>query len=424
MNNAAVKDPRSTKPGYALILLTLVYIVSFMDRQILAILQDDVRAEFGLSDTQLGLLTGFAFAFFYATLGIPIGRIADRANRVVVLCVSLGLWSAMTILCGVAGSFLMLFMARVGVGIGEAGGVPTSHSLLADFFDPQGLPKAMGIYSAATSIGAVSGLLVGGVVADLHSWRTAFIVAGIPGLVLVVILLLTLKEPPRGRYASAHAPPAQKLSFFPALAALSRVRIFWPTLVGNATAVAMTYAVWSWSPTLLGRAYDVARSEIVLAEIVIIVGGGFTGILAGGWLTATLGRRDPAWRARIPMIGAFASVPPYIVAFAGGPMWVSVPFLALGSFFTLWTFAPSLALIQSSVAPDQRAFASSLALFISNVLGMGLGPVLIGTMSDRFPGSGGAPLGLALSVFSLVGLLGGVALYIAARAVKADGQPA
>ena len=246
-------EKKSIYRWYVLGVLALTYAFSFMDRQIVSILLEDLRLEFALSDTQLGLLSGLAFALFYATLGIPIARLADRYNRINIISTAVAVWSIMTALCGSATSFVQLFLARVGVGIGEAGGGPPSHSTIADYFGPSERSFAISIYSLGATIGALMGLIMGGYVAEHYGWRMAFFVAGVPGLALAILVKLTVREPKRGAMDDPSAKPKEappRDSMIQSARSLFSNAIYRRVNVAHMLAVFVGYGLVSWKPAL------------------------------------------------------------------------------------------------------------------------------------------------------------------------------
>lgn len=425
MATAAEQAPQLPSKGranYALFMLFIVYAVSIMDRMILSVLQDDIKVEFGLSDTQLGLLTGFAFALFYTGLGIPIARLADRKSRVGILSLSLALWSIMTVLCGMATSFIALFLARMGVGVGEAGSGPPSQSLLADYFEKSELPKALAIYGTATSVGAMAGAIIGGLISETYGWRIAFFLVGSPGIILGLIVWLTVKEPVRGQFTDQKLKDQPSLPFFQTARSLLVRPIYLSSVLTHATGVVIGYAVITWLTPFYERTFGLETAEVTIYTVSVFLFGGLPGILAGGYLSRNLSKRDPSWQAKVPMIGALVCAPLYTIGFSGHLGLVgTTTVLVMAGFFAQWTFAPSLALIQGSTEPDRRALAASLLILTVNILGLGIGPLVVGSLSDFLALQHGvASLSRALMWFSGVALLGGVSTYWTLRSLQKD----
>lgn len=403
---------------YALGVLTIVYFFNFVDRQVLAILLEDIKLEFSLSDTQLGLLSGLAFVLFYSTLGIPIARLADRANRVKIIAGACAIWSVATAACGMAANFTQLLFARVAVGIGEAGCAPPTHSVLADFYRRTELSRALGILTAAAPAGAIAGVMLGGWIAETWGWRYAFIVVGLPGLVVAAIAFLTLREPERGRLggvAPTEAPP-------PIMETAKRLftnRIFVFVMLGNAFAVMMAYVVANWAPALYRRVFDLGATEVGFYAALGVIFGGLPGTIVGGIMSDALVKRDVRWQGWMPAFGLILSFPFLLIApFAPTVIGATVIF-ALGTFFNNLCLAPGAALIQSVARPNERALAASLYIFASSALGIGAGPLVVGILSDGFaPVYGADSLRYAMSITTIVTLIAAAMFLIAAPALK------
>lgn len=308
MNEAARTGPTPRYAWYVLAVLVAVYVMNFVDRQILAIVLEDVKAELGASDTAMGFLSGPAFVLFYTLAGIPIARWADRGSRRFVIALGLVVWSAMTAACGLARDFGQLAVARFGVGIGEAAGTPPSHSLISDYFPPERRATALSIYGMGIYLGVLFGFLGGGYIRDLFDWRTAFLAAGAVGVPLALLLRLTVREPARG--ASEHdavdteTPPLREV-----LRILFGQRSFvWLTLAACCQALS-GYAILSWGPAFLIRVHGMAVSEIGLQFGLIAGIGGAVGVTTGGFVADRLGARDARWYVWLPAILALATAP-------------------------------------------------------------------------------------------------------------------
>ncbi len=400
---------------YVLGVLALTYAFSFMDRQILSILLEDIRAEFSLSDLQLGLLSGIAFALFYATLGIPIARLADRFNRVKIVSAAVAIWSAMTALCGAASSFWQLFLARVGVGIGEAGGSPPSHSIISDYFNKDERSFALAIYSLGTSFGMLFGLVMGGFVAEFYGWRWAFVCAGVPGLALALLLKFTVREPLRGAMEDTEQPPrpapADSESIIAAFRALWSNRCYRFVNLAHMLGVFVGYGFTVWKPPLYLRQFDLSQSEVGLIVGLTAAGLGVPGILLGGYLADRLSKRDargPAWLCASAVLVA---IPFYLLALWSSDWVVTTIFIGIGVFLYSLSHAPGLAIVQTVVEPHRRAQAAAYVFFLANMLGLGLGPVLVGSLSDAFAAQfDNRSLNAALGCVTLV-LFAAAAMY-------------
>lgn len=259
---------------YAVGVLSAGYVFNFADRQILSILMQPIKQEMQLSDTELGLLSGLAFAMFYSVMGFPIARLADKYSRVNILAICIGLWSFMTALSGMAGNFLQLLAARMGVGIGEAGGHPASHSLIADYVPVERRSSAMGIYALGVPFGLLVGFLLGGWLEQLYGWRTAFLALGFPGVVLAALMYFTLDEPPRGNSQggikqAAETPPVREV-----VRHMWRIPSYWHMALGAGLQAFGTYGIYQWVPSFLTRSYGMQSGEIGTWLALIIGGGG------------------------------------------------------------------------------------------------------------------------------------------------------
>lgn len=293
---------------FALGLLLLVYIFNFIDRIVLGILVPPIKADLHLSDTQLGLLGGTAFALFYTALGVPIGWLADRFNRVWIMTVSLALWSAFSAGSGLAHSFVQLFMARLGVGVGEAGGVAPAYSLISDYYPPLRRARALAIYSFGIPIGSAIGLLLGGVIASRVNWRVAFFVVGALGLLLAPVFRFVVREPIRGGQDTPRQ--ARKTPGLPEVVRLLAGKVsFWSLSFGAATSSIMGYGAFFWLPSFFVRSYHYSLMHVSWYFGALVFFGGIGGIWLGGWLADRLGGRDRAAYALVPAGAGLGAVP-------------------------------------------------------------------------------------------------------------------
>ena len=386
------KNPYSTKRAswYALVLLTIVYSFNFIDRQLLAILQEAIKADLGLSDSQLGLLTGFAFAIFYVTAGLPIARWADRGNRRNIVALSLFIWSGMTALSGFVQNFFQLLMARIGVGIGEAGGSPPSHSIISDIFPPNRRASAIGFYSMGVSIGILFGFLAGGWLNEFFGWRTAFLVVGIPGVVLAVILRFTLAEPIRGLHDGGTVDNDEHPSIGDVLRVLWTRPSFIHIALGAGLNAFCGYATANWSASFIIRSHGMSTGELGTWLSLIIGVGGAIGVFGGGLLADRLSVRDMRWYAWLPAIAGFLIVPfmawVYLMDTAYGALIVSI---IPGLLFQIY-LGNTIATTHALVSPRMRATASAILFLILNIIGLGGGPFVVGLASDMLAPSLGA----------------------------------
>jgi predicted MFS family arabinose efflux permease len=405
--------------GRVLFLLLLAYIFNFVDRQIVSVLVVPIKAELGLSDTQLGLMIGLAFALFYTGLGIPIAWLADRTSRVRIIAISLGLWSLFTALCGFTKSFPQLFLARMGVGIGEAGGVAPSYSLIADYFPPRQRARALAIFSFGIPIGSALGLYLGGWLAQAVNWRTAFMVVGFAGLFVVPLIAFGIAEPVRGGRdpgVAGAAPPLLRT-----LATLAAKPSFWLLSFGAACSSIMGYGLFAWLPSLFVRSYGMSVFDASMFYGTIVLVGGIAGVWLGGWISDRAGQGRPGAYAIVPAI-AWAIAAPVILAGLSLPAKPIAFFLFLiPSALTLAWLGPVTAAIQHIVPPAMRSTASACFLFINNLIGIGFGVPFLGYLSDRMKATHGADsllysISYGLGFYAIATLL----LLIASRTLKKD----
>ena len=391
-NNNDVNDAGAESPRYRMLvlaMLVLVYTFNFIDRQIVGILAVPIKADLGLTDTQLGLMGGLAFALFYTLLGIPIAMLADRSNRTAIMTVALVFWSAMTAVCGFAQNFWQLFLARLGVGVGEAGGVAPAYSLVADYFPPHQRARALGVYSFGVPIGSSLGILFGGVIASLVDWRTAFIVVGVAGIVLAPIFKAVVREPSRGRFDAKGATGAP-VGFGEVMRVLLSKRSFWGLSFGASASSMMGYGMFFWLPSFFVRSYQLTLLEASLYYGAILLVGGIAGIWMGGSLADRFGASKRRMYAIIPAVAFLATIPFYVGAVLSGSLAVSFLLFLVPTALGLVWLGPVLSSIQHVVPPHMRATASAVFLFVNNLIGIGLGTVALGALSDALSAQFGA----------------------------------
>jgi MFS family permease len=407
--------------NYVLALLFVAYVFNFIDRQILGILLESIKRDLALSDTVMGLLTGTAFAVFYATLGLPIARLADVWVRRTIVALGLALWSGMTALTGAVQSLWQISAARIGVGVGEAALSPPAHSLISDYFPIEKRATALGIYAVGIHVGTLFGFKGGGLLDDAFGWRMAFVIVGAPGLVLALLVWLTVKEPARGRTDPSHTPRPAAPPVGAVIAHLMRR----PSFVLLATAMGFIafagYAFSVWAPTFLRRVHGWSSGEAGDLGWPIGIGGAVGSILAG-WLADRLGRRDPRWWMWVPAMAGVLPLP-FTLAFLfhGDPvmaLWISTPGMAIAAFYQ----GPSFATVQNLSPPPMRAVASGLMLFITTMIGYALGPPTIGLLNDHvFAHHGEAAVRYSLGLVLGVAGAGGTLFYVlAARHLRSD----
>lgn len=374
---------------YALAVLVVVYTFNFIDRQILAILLPAIKVEFAVDDKVLGFLAGPAFAVLYATLGIPIAFLADRSNRRNLIALALAIWSGMTALSGMATTIFQLVLARIGVGIGEAGCSPPAHSMIADYYPPEKRSTAMGLYTLGISAGIMIAYLAGGWVAENIGWRAAFFIVGVPGLVLALLLRLTVEEPVRGisenRTDSGHRPGIVSVARF----LLSR-KSFLHMAAGAGLASFSGYAVLSFYPSFLVRSFSMSLATIgVYLGLILGIAGGI-GFAGGGYLADKIGQRSHRQALRAVAASVMVSwlfvFPVYLASSGQWSLIAFIPPIILSNVYLATTFAQT----QSLVPLRMRTVASALLLFLINIVGLGLGPQLAGLLSDILAASYGS----------------------------------
>jgi MFS family permease len=369
---------------YALGLLLVVYIFNFIDRQILTILAEAIGQDLGLSDTQLGFLGGLAFALFYTFAGIPIARWADRGTRRTIIALGLFAWSAMTAVTGLARSFTYLALARVGVGLGEAACSPPAHSLLSDYFPPERRGTAFAIYALGIPVGSAIGTFAGGWIKELFDWRTAFFVVGIPGVLLALVVRFTLREPVRGM--SEAAPPPKVAAGDDSVRTVVRfmwgLRSFRHMSLAAALHAFYGYGAAFFLPVFFIRVHGFSEGELSTWLALISLLGGGLGTFLGGWLGDRLGRDDPRWYMWLPggatLVGIPFAAALYLVSDGYAALALAAPASLLGA---MW-LGPTFAMSQGLAAMHMRALVSAILLFIINLVGLGMGPQVVGLLSD------------------------------------------
>ncbi len=370
-------------------MLLLVYIFNFLDRQILGILVQPIKADLGLTDTQLGALGGIAFALLYSTLAVPLAVVADRTSRSWVITISLAVWSGFTALCGLATGFWSLFLCRLGVGVGEAGGVAPSYALISDYFPPEKRARALAIYSLGIPIGLAFGAMLGGYIAQNVGWREAFVTVGIAGILLAPIFRLLVKEPPRGMMDPQTAKPAQPVPISAVFPIIARKPSFWLMAFAAAFSSMCGYGLAFWIPSvvMLSFGFDLVTTSLFVGSLLLI--GGVAGVLAGGILADRLGARDRGNYIRLPAIAWLLTAPLYAAGLAvPDPMLAWALLLIPFGLNILW-LGPIITAVQHLVPPPMRATASASFLFINNLIGLGIGSWAMGGLSDALRASYG-----------------------------------
>jgi predicted MFS family arabinose efflux permease len=406
--------------GYGLFMLTLVYAFNFVDRQILVILQEPIKLEMGLSDAQLGLLSGFSFALVYITAGIPIAFWADRSNRRNIIAGALTIWSGMTALSGLAQNYTQLLLARIGVGIGEAGGSPPAHSMISDYYPPHQRGTALAIYSTGVHVGVLLGFIAGGLISQAYGWRIAFMAVGAPGVLFALVFVFTVKEPQRGRWESA-AEAAYKPSMRETITLLSSYRSFWYLAGGCGLSSFVGYGNGNFAPSFLMRNHGFSVGEVGIVLAAFGGGGGLLGTFFGGFLADRLGVKDKRWYLWLPAIAGALAVPlgfPYLLL---DNTVAVIGFMFLTTIMINTYLGPCLAIAHSLVPPAMRALTSAVLFLVLNMIGLGLGPLTVGLLSDFYAGYfGDDSLRYAMLTVGLVGLPAILLFVLAARRLPAD----
>ena len=406
---------------YALAVLTLVYTFNFIDRQLLSILQESIKVDLSLSDSQLGLLTGFAFAMFYVTAGIPIARFADRSNRRNIVAVSVGLWSAMTAVSGLVQNYGQLLAARVGVGVGEAGGSPPSHSIVSDIFPPEKRASALAFYSTGVNLGILFGFLFGGWLNEFFGWRIAFMVVGIPGVLLAILVRTTVREPIRGLMENRTASDVQ-VPFKDVVTLLWKRKTFRHMAFACGLNAFAGYGTVNWIASFFIRSHEMSTGELGTWLALSTGLFGAIGVLLGGMLGDKLGKRDKRWYQWIPGIATFLCVPAMLVAFLTDNQYVALMFIFIPGTLQNVYLGNSIATTHALVGLRWRSTASAILFLIINIIGLGLGPFGIGYLSDMLaPSMGVESLRYAMLILlPTANIWSAIHFYLASRTLRED----
>ncbi|HET6565913.1 MAG TPA: MFS transporter [Xanthomonadales bacterium] len=400
---------------YVLGILTLVYAFNFIDRQLLVILQEPIQAELGLSDTQLGLLTGFAFAVFYVVCGIPIARWADKGVRRSIIALALAVWSLMTAVSGLAQNYTHLLLARIGVGVGEAGGSPPAHSMISDIFDRKHRATALSIYSVGIYIGILAGFMLGGWITEFFGWRLAFFVVGLPGVALAILFRLSVSEPVRGwSEGRAHrvdaAPPVAEV-----MRLLWSRRSFRHIAMAASLQALIIYGIGNWLPSYFLRTHDIGIGQLGTWMALTTGFGGGLGSFFGGWIADRLGARDPRWYLWAPALLVACTAPLLLVMLTTDALYPALLLVGPFNFAVAAYLGAVLAVSHNLVELRVRALTSAILFFMINLIGMGIGPVSVGALSDYLTASGAAaPLGSAMMVVGVTAAVWAVLHYLLA----------
>ena len=408
---------KSSAAYYTLGILTLVYSFNFIDRQLLSILQEPIKQDLSLSDTQLGLLSGFSFALFYVIAGIPIGRMADKGNRRNIISWALATWSAMTALCGVAQNYWQLLAARIGVGVGEAGCSPPAHSMISDIFPLERRATALSIYSTGINIGVLFGFLLGGWLNEFFGWRVAFMVVGLPGIVLAVIVRFTVTEPVRGFSEPQQKPLEKQQDSIPlrdVLELLWSRRSFRHLAIGAALTAFCAYGITNWIAPFIVRTHGMNTGELGTWLAMTAVFGAL-GTLSSGILVDRLGRRDKRWYMWVPAIAALIMGPSFALCIMVDNVYSTLLLYAIPTMVATVYVGSCIAMVHALVNIRMRAVSSAIFFLILNIIGLGLGPFSVGILSDLLEPS----LGVESLRYAMVIIVPTVTLWAAFHFLRA-----
>ena len=387
----AVPGARPARPGagawVALAILCFVYVLNFLDRQLLSILAKPIQDDLGVSDAQLGLIGGLYFAMFYCVLAIPVGWLADRTNRVRVLAFSCALWSAATAACGMASSYPQLALARMTVGVGEAGGVPPSYAIISDYFPPGMRGTALSLFNLGPPIGQALGVAFGASIAAAYSWRLAFVWVGVVGVVTALAVWLVVREPRKG---GLDAAPGAAVAVEPTPPFWRTCRDYFanPVLRGMALACGatqfITYAILNFTVLFLMREKGMALEQVAVWYALVIGGGICAGMFVSGRLIDRLAKRSRTAYAYLPAVGLALAMPLFAAFVWAGSWQLALAFLALPTGLNYFYLSPAVTLVQEEVRPNQRVLSGALLLLVMNLIGLGFGPAYLGLASDFF----------------------------------------
>jgi len=406
-------------------MLLTVYIFNFVDRQILSILAAPIQRDLSLSDGEMGMLGGLAFALLYSALAVPLGALADRTSRSWVITLSLVVWSGFTAICGLAQGFWHIFLARLGVGVGEAGGVAPSYALIGEYFPSEQRASALSVYSLGVPLGSAAGVLAGGYIAATVDWRVAFLVVGVAGLLLAPAFRLLVKDRIGVGVAAAQKPVAAAAPPLRETAAiLARKPSFWLMSFAAASGSMIGYGIAFWLPSVLQRSFGLSLIGASQFYGALLLVGGVAGVLGGGWLGDRLGGRDRAFYAWLPALAYLLCAPLFALGLAGSSIPLAFLLLVVPQALSFVWLGPVLSAIQHLVVPGARSTASALFLLINNLLGLGGGIYALGALSEALGPLHGADALRWSMLFSLsLYLLAGILMALAGRSLRRDWVP-
>lgn len=397
MSSSPVNQLTSVPAAYAtrpdarawsvLVILCFVYVINFLDRQLLSILAKPIQDELGVTDGQLGRVSGLYFALFYCVLAIPVGWIADRVNRVRLLSIACALWSAATVACGLSANYVQLAAARMAVGVGEAGGVPPSYAIISDYFPSGQRGTALGIYNFGPPIGMALGVAFGASIAAAYSWRSAFVVLGAVGIFTALVVWMFVREPVRGGLDQGAAHTLERAPFWPTCRKFFANPVLLRLSIATGVTQIVTYAILNFTTLLLMREKGMTLGQVAIYYSVLLLVACTAGMFVSGRLIDRFAPRTKAAYGYLPAVGLLVAVP-FFAGFVWAPGWpLALVFLAVPTFCNYFYLSPAVTLVQEEVRPQERVLSGALLLLVMNLVGLGLGPTYLGAVSDWFRAS-------------------------------------